>query len=158
MPLGAAPARTAPGAPGVSPLGRREALDLATTLARLDDLLGHEVLVEFRLGGCGGQVRLTTRGVLLGPPVARLGVVWALGRHEAPADAVTLDSGGWLTVPETGFLRGEWWPGGDGFMFSTPPRLTIAFADSIVHVTVLDGPNATRGGGWPDDVDHGAAA
>lgn len=142
----------------VPPPAGRESLDLAATLSRLDDLIGRGVVVEIRLGTGRGQIRLTTKGVLLGPPTARLGVVWALGGHEAPADAMTLDSGGWMTVPEAGFLRGEWRPGGDGSPLAEPPRLTIAFADSIVRVTVTDGAVRTSGGRWPDDVDHGTAA
>jgi hypothetical protein len=140
------------------PRARRGSLDRPATLSRLGRLIGRDVVVQLRPGGARGQVRITTRGVLLGPPVARLGVIWALGGHEAPADAVILDSGAWLTVPEHGFLHGEWWSGGDDSAIWAPPRLTITSADSVVHVTVIDGADRTSGGGWPDDVDHGEAA
>lgn len=137
---------------------RRATLDRPATLSRLDGLIGRDVVVQMRPGGAGGQVRITSRGVLLGPPVARLGVLWSLGGHEAPADAVILDSGAWLTVPAVGFLHGEWWAGGDDSVIWAPPRLTITFADSVVHITVIDGADRTSGGRWPDDADRGETA
>ncbi|MBJ7456220.1 MAG: hypothetical protein JHC74_09180 [Thermoleophilia bacterium] len=152
------PARSRPAITMVPPRARRAALDHAATLSRLGGLIGRDVVVQLRPGGPGDQIRITTRGVLLGPPVARLGVIWALGGHEAPADAVILDSGAWLTVPEDGFLHGEWWAGGDATVLWAPPRLTITSADSVVHVTVIDGADRASGGRWPDDVDDGDAA
>ena len=117
---------------------RCELLDFAETLGRLDDLMGEEVVVELRPGGLGGTFHLAARGVLLGPPVARPEV----GRWSAPAagaNAFMLDSGGFLTLPEDGFVFGEWYPGSHAASAPPPPRLSVAFEDAVLHVTVVWG-------------------
>lgn len=113
-----------------------EPLDYAATLAKLADLQGREVLVELRVGDLHGPFRLAARGVLVGTPPGQP----ELTERRPPGDdleAFMLDTGGFLTVKEQDFVRGEWHAGDDEGQASAQPRLNIAFTDSVLHVAVL---------------------
>ena len=53
-------------------------------------------------------------------------------------EAFLLDSGGFFTVKETEFLHSHWHAGRDEGQLSAQPRLNIVFADSVLHIAVLD--------------------
>ena len=119
---------------------RYDTLDYDATLARLDDLVGREVLVEVRVGDLHGPFRLAAKGVLLGPPPGQPELT---GRRPDGDDleAFMLDTGSFFAVREKDFARAEWHAGSDENQFSAQPRLNIVFADSVLHVAIL---------GWRD--------
>lgn len=121
---------------GVSTDIRYEPLDYGETLAKLEDLVGREILAELRVGGLHGPFRLAARGVLVGPPRGQP----ELTARRPPGDdleAFMLDTGGFLAVREEDFVSAEWHAGQDEGQFSAQPRLNIAFTDSVLHLAVL---------------------
>lgn len=121
---------------GVSTDIRYEPLDYGETLAKLEDLVGREILAELRVGGLHGPFRLAARGVLVGPPPGQP----ELTARRPPGDdleAFMLDTGGFLAVREEDFVSAEWHAGQDEGQFSAQPRLNIAFTDSVLHLAVL---------------------
>ena len=114
-----------------------EPLDYATTLAKLTDLVGREVLVELRVGSLQGPFRLAAgRGVLVGAPAGQTELT-ARRPDGDDLEAFMLDTGGFLAVREEDFVRGEWHAGTDE---GHPPHsrdLNITFADSVLHVAIL---------------------
>ncbi len=112
-----------------------ESFDYAATLAKLEDLVGREVLVELRIGHMAGPFRLAAKGVLMGtsPHQEDLTNQRVYGDD---IETFRLDSGGFFTVREADFLGGEWHAGDDEGQFSAQPRLDIAFTDSVLHIAV----------------------
>jgi hypothetical protein len=113
-----------------------EKLDYARTRTKLSELVGREVLIELRVGASDGPFRLAARGVLLGTSAHQAD----LTRRRAEGNDVetfTLDSGGFLTLRQDDFVRGEWHAGADEDESPAQPRLNITFVDSVAHVAVL---------------------
>jgi hypothetical protein len=113
-----------------------EPLDYAATLAKLNDLVGREVLVELRVGNLQGPFRLAARGVLVGTPPGQSELTDRRA-DEDDLEAFMLDTGGFFTVKEMDFVHGAWHAGSDEGQPSAQPRLNIAFADSVLHVAIL---------------------
>ncbi len=113
-----------------------EPLDYATTLAKVTDLVGREVLVELRVGDIRGPFRLAARGILVGSPPGQPELT---GRRAQGDDleAFMLDTGGFFAIKEDEFVCGEWHAGIDEGQFSAQPRLNIVFDDSVLHIAVL---------------------
>ena len=125
---------------------RDDILNYAATLNRLRQLKGREVLAELRVGGTHGPFRLAARGVMVGAPPGQS----ELTERRAPGDdveAFRLDSGGFLVVRETDFVRGEWHAGDDEAETPSQPHLNVIFTDSVLHVAVLW--RHDRAIGWP---------
>ncbi len=123
---------------------RYDTLDYDATLARLDDLVGREVLLEVRVGDLHGPFRLAAKGVLLGPPPGQPELT---GRRPDGDDleAFMLDTGSFFAVREKDFARAEWHAGSDENQFSAQPRLNIVFTDSVLHVAILGRRDAAIG-------------
>ncbi len=115
---------------------RYDTLDYDATLARLEDLVGREVLLEVRVGDLHGPFRLAAKGVLLGPPPGQPELT---GRRADGDDleAFMLDTGCFFAVREKDFAHAEWHAGSDEDQFSAQPRLNIVFTDSVLHVAIL---------------------
>ena len=115
---------------------RDDTLNYAATLSRLRQLEGREVIAELRVGGTHGPFRLAARGVMVGAPPGQS----ELTARRAPGDdveAFRLDSGGFLVVRQTDFVRGEWHAGDDEAETPSQPHLNVVFTDSVLHVAVL---------------------
>ncbi|WP_217915437.1 hypothetical protein [Miltoncostaea marina] len=113
-----------------------EHLDYRATVARLEELVGRELLVELRIGDPGGPFRVAARGVLEGHADGQA----ELSARRGPGDDVAsfmLASGGFFTVYEKPFREGRWWAGhDDGRDHPDQPHLKILFDDSVLHVAV----------------------
>lgn len=123
---------------------RYDTLDYEATLARLDRLVGREVLLEVRVGDRHGPFRLAAKGVLLGPPPGQPGLT---GRRPDGDDleAFMLDTGSFFTVKEKDFAHAEWHAGSDENQFSAQPRLNIVFTDSVLHIAIVGRHDVTTG-------------
>ena len=119
-----------------------EQLDYRATVAKLEELVGRELLVELRVGDATGPFRVAARGVLEGHADGQE----ELSARRPPGDDVAsfmLASGGFFTVYEKPFRQGLWWAGHDaGRNHPDQPHLKILFDDSVLHVAVYGPPPA----------------
>jgi len=121
---------------GDTPNNGYEPLNYGGALAKLNDLVGRDVLVELRVGNLQGPCRLAARGVVVGPPSGQQRLT-AQRPAEDDLEAFLLDTGAFLAVKEQDFVDGQWHAGSDEDQRPTQPHLNIAFTDSVLHVAVL---------------------